>query len=89
MVIRYNFYCLKEEDLLIYGSYSSFRGRIINILVNKCKDEKYCLSDKEINKWFNIKYLLLRINRVRFDAKQRGDDSFVYESIDEWIPIMT
>ena len=63
-----NIYCLKEEDLLIYGLYSYDTVRKINILVNKCKDQEYCLSEKEIQDWFNSKLIALRMNRVRFDA---------------------
>ena len=52
---------------------------MINILVDKCKDQEYCLSDKEIQDWFSTQYIALRMNRVRFDATKRGEESFVYE----------
>ena len=69
--------CLKEEDLLIYGSYSSGSGRMINLVLDKCLGHDYCLSDKEIIKWFSTKYIFLRMNRVRFNAKEKGSKALI------------
>lgn len=69
--------CLKEEDLLIYGSYSSGSGRMINLVLDKCLGHDYCLSDKEIVKWFSTKYIFLRMNRVRFNAKEKGSKALI------------
>ena len=62
---------------------------MINIRLDKCIDQDYCLDDDAIQKWFSNKYIFLRLNRIRFDFKERGPEAFIYESFGQWIPILT
>ena len=81
--------CVDEDDLLIYGSYSSGSGRMINVVLDRCLGEDYCWSQAEITKWFSSKYIFLRMNRIRFDASKRDQDAFLKESFGQWVPVMT
>ena len=82
-------YCVSKDDLDIYGSYSSGAGRMINIVLERCLGHDFCLSEQEIVNWFSAKYVFLRMNRIRFDAKKREDEALIKESFGKWIPIMS
>lgn len=81
--------CVAEDKLSVFGSYSSDRGRMINIVLDRCLGQDYCLGEQEIKEWFRSKYIFLRMNRIRFEAKKRGDEAIVKESIGQWVPILT
>ena len=82
-------WCVDEDDLVVYGSYSSGSGRMINVALDKCIGHDYCLSEKEITNWFRGKYIFLRMNRIRFDAGTRGDGALIKESFGQWVPVMS
>ena len=46
----------------------------------KCSGEDYCKSEEEIDQFVRDKYLILYMNRVRFNADSFGEESIVKES---------
>ena len=62
---------------------------MINIVLDKCMGHDYCLDEKEIIEWFSAKYIFLRLNRIRFDARKVGDEAIFKESFGQWVPVMS
>ena len=56
--------CVEEDDLFIYGDFSSLAARQINIQLHRCRGglQNGCKSEAEITQFFKRKYLLLLTN---------------------------
>ena len=76
-----SFICLDQNDLQIYGGFTTTKGKNIYIDVVKCDGKEVeCKSDEEIRKYFAEKALVILTNRIRFDFEKYGEDSIVKES---------
>ena len=54
---------MKPEDTYIYGNYDTSVGRMIKVLLVRCKStEMECKSDQEINDFMTGKYLIFLAN---------------------------
>mmetsp|Transcript_32060 Transcript_32060/g.39771 ORF Transcript_32060/g.39771 Transcript_32060/m.39771 type:complete len:101 (+) Transcript_32060:601-903(+) len=62
---------------------------MINFVLKRCVGQERCLSEKEMIQWFRAKYIFLRLNRIRFDANERGPPSIIKESFGQWVPIVS
>ena len=80
--------CLKEDDLIISGSWGNGRARQLNFQIRRCLGQS-CKSDAEIRKFFAQKYLIMLSNEVRFVPDGFGDNRTSEESIITWLPIST
>ena len=81
--------CVDQEEMRIYGDFSSQEARLIDLQLVKCHDKDYCKSDEYIQEFMKDKYFLLLSNRIRFDSEQYRTNAFVSESVFEWITINT
>ena len=78
------FLCVNKNDLEIYGSYDSKKGKRLQVYLNKCLGKDYCRSDEEIQQFFRYKFLLLLKNQIRFDSEKIGSESITLESRADW-----
>ena len=73
----------------IQGNFSSPSAQLIDIELVRCENKHYCKSPEEINEFLRNKFFLLMYNQIRFDTELYKTESFVHESITEWITINT
>ena len=72
--------CLDEEDRYVEGNFHSDVASIIRVRLNRCTGEDYCKSREEIEAYMSDKYVLLYMNKVRFQANAFFDESVIRES---------
>ena len=53
------------------------------------ENEGNCKTDKEIKEYFKGSYIIVLMNKIRFDSSKFGEESIVRESIIHWLPIST
>ena len=75
--------------MYIYGDFSAASARLIDIKLVKCHDQDYCKSDEEILDFVANKFMLLMKNQIRWNHEKFGKDSFVKESLMDWVTINT
>ena len=56
------FICLNQEDLKIYGTFSSKKAQVFRASLNRCSGKDFCKSEEEINEFMKDKYLLVLTN---------------------------
>ena len=81
--------CVDPEEVYIYGDFSSFDARQLNIQLKPCRGHDYCKSETEIRDYFAGKYLLLLLNKVSFQSEQYGKDAITREARHVWLAINT
>ena len=59
---------MNDEDKYIQGNFYSDHASIIRVQLNRCSGEDYCKSEKEITQFMKNKYLIVYLNKVRFQA---------------------
>ena len=82
------FVCFSPKDLFVYGDFSTFKARQLQMMLRKCEGAG-CKSDAEITKFFKNKFLLVLSNSVRFDSEGFFESSAIRESRINWLPINT
>ena len=69
------FLCINEEDRFVRGNFQSEAASLIQVRLNRCSGEDYCKSKEEIDEFVRGKYILLYLNRVRFQSNYFGEES--------------
>ena len=87
---RQKFLCVNQDDLEIYGSFSSQKAKLLRVYLELCHgEENSCASENEIVEYMKDKYLLFLTNQIRFDSKEYSEESIVKESRVDWIRVST
>ena len=76
-----------EEELEIYGTFSSKKAKLFRVYLNRCHGRDYCRSREEIDEYLTGKYLLMLTNQIRFDSSKYSEESIVQESRVDWIRV--
>ena len=82
-------FCIDKKEMYMYGDYNADNARMFEIKIIKCQGESYCKDEETIKEYFKGTYIDLMTNRIRFDFREFGHDSFIQESILNWTPIQT
>ena len=75
--------------MYIKGDFNSAVARLIDIKLVKCHDQDYCKSDDEILDFLADTFMVLMKNQIRWDHTKYGKDSFVKESLMDWVTVNT
>ena len=75
--------------MYIHGDYNSESARLIEIQLIQCHDRDDCKSPEEIKAFMKNKFLLILVNRIRFDRQEFGEKLLVKESYSYWLPVNT
>ena len=70
---------MEEEELHLYGSYHSTRGRILTMQVDLCSEHEYCMNETEAKNALIGNFIGLVTNRIRFDSFRYGSDAIIKE----------
>ena len=62
-------------------------GSHIRVQLMRCEGEDYCKSKEEIDQFLRGKYMLLYMNRIRFQSNSFGEASIIKESLVEFMGI--
>ena len=81
--------CIDKKEMFMYGDFNADNARMFEIKISKCTDESDCADEGTILDYFKGIYIDLMTNRIRFDFREFGHNSFIQESILNWTPVQT
>ena len=77
---RKKFKCIKENDMVIWGNYSSQKAQQIAFRFKMCTGHSYCKNEREVRDWLKRKFIVILHNQIRFDTQVYGKGAVVKES---------
>ena len=67
--------CADPEDMYIYGTFNSFKARLLTIQIVRCHGKDYCKSQEQITEFLRNKFLYTLSNQIVFDSREVGEST--------------